>query len=237
MLPQPPQGGYPPPSETPQQAPTDAQQQQQQQQQYNHHHQQQQQQYNFLQQQQQQRHQQHVAACHNAAEVQQQQYYQQQQQQQQHAAAATPPFSAQMAGAAAASAYYQPPPFSQPLGPASAGLPGMYQQQPQTSAGLQPTLMHALNVCKQAAASSPAQWPQNLQQAGQPPNRGRKPPGSKGMIRTVVFKRGKDGLQGKPLADSCKSFDTCFLFQRDMPKNGLSTISRVRAEPHPLVDI
>jgi hypothetical protein len=56
---------------------------------------------------------------------------------------------------------YQPPPLPQPLGPASAGLPSMYQQQPQTSAGLQP-------------------WPQNLQQAGLPPKHGRKPPGSKG---------------------------------------------------------
>ena len=32
---------------------------------------------------------------------------------------------------------YQPPPLPQPLGPASAGLPSMYQQQPQTSSGLQ----------------------------------------------------------------------------------------------------
>jgi hypothetical protein len=126
---------------------------------------------------------------------------------------------------------YQPPPLPQPLGPASARLPSMYQQQPQTSAGLQPTLMAALNACQHAAASSPrAQWPQNLQQAGLPPKHGRKPPGSKGqMIRTVVFKRGKDGLQGKSLAESCKSFDTCFLFQRDMAKNGLTSISRVCA--------
>jgi hypothetical protein len=71
---------------------------------------------------------------------------------QQQAAAATPPFNAQMAGAAAASAYYAPPPLPQPLGPASAGLPGMYQQQP--SAGLQPQLMAALNACQHAAASS-----------------------------------------------------------------------------------
>ena len=84
----------------------------------------------------------------------------------------------------------------------------MYQQQPQTSAGLQPTLMAALNArCQHATASSPAQWPQNLQQAGLPP---------------------------KSLAESCKSFDTCFLFQRDMAKNGSTSISRVRAEPQPL---
>ena len=49
------------------------------------------------------------------------------------------------------------------------------------------------------------------------------------LIHTVVFKRGKDGLQGKSLAESCKSFDTCFLFQRDMAKNGFTSISRVRA--------
>ena len=228
------QGG-PPPALAPAQAPTNAQQQQpqQQQQQYNFQQQQQQQQYYLQQQQQQQQqHQQHVAACQNAQEVQYQQYYQQQQQQ---AAAATPPFSAQMAGAAAASAYYQPQPLPQPLGPASAGLPGMHQQQPQTSAGLQPQLMAALNACQHAATSSPAQqWPQNLQQAGLPPKRG-KPPGSKSHhIRTVVFKRGKDGLQGKSLAQSCNSFDTCFLFQRDMAKNGSTSISRVRAEPQPL---
>jgi hypothetical protein len=179
--------------------------------------------------------QQHVAACQNATELQYQQYYQQQQQQQQQAAAATPPFNAQMAGAAAASAYYAPPPLPQPLGPASAGLPGMYQQQP--SAGLQPQLMAALNACQHAAASSPAQqWPQNLQQAGSAPKQGRKPPGSRNQnIRTVVFKRGKDGLQGKSLAQSCTTFDTCYLFQRDMAKNGSNSISRVRAEPQPFI--
>jgi len=83
---------------------------------------------------------------------------------------------------------YQPPPLPQPLGPASAGLPSMYQQQPQTSSGLQlPSAdadgMAALNACQHAAASSPrAQWPQNLQQVGLPPKHapkhGRKPPGS-----------------------------------------------------------
>jgi hypothetical protein len=233
-----PSQGGPPPAHAPAQAPTDAQQQQpqpQQQQQHNFQQQQQQQQQYYLQQQQLRHQQQHVAACQNATELQYQQYYQQQQQQQQQAAAATPPFNAQMAGAAAASAYYAPPPLPQPLGPASAGLPGMYQQQP--SAGLQPQLMAALNACQHAAASSTAQqWPQNLQQAGSAPKQGRKPPGSRNQnIRTVVFKRGKDGLQGKSLAQSCTTFDTCYLFQRDMAKNGSNSISRVRAEPQPFI--
>ena len=90
----------------------------------------------------------------------------------------------------------------QPLGPASVGLPGMYQQQPQTSAGLQPTLMQALNACQQAAAPSggaaAAQaWALH------------KPPGSNGQMKRTGQKRegAKDGLQCKSLAESCKSLD------------------------------